>query len=193
MNHSKKTHSGNKYRDRIARYIERHFGPSGISVYTELELGKTIIGKNRKIDIFLVRKSDGEVLGIECKYQSTGGTTDEKIPYALEDLRSMWIPGVLVYAGEGWSDGIRHTLAGSREAVRCDPGVDCLRSSDTTELDHVIAAVFKLWSMVINERRQFRFQEQIELPGSRPKSLPRDAQSDFRLRSQTKLPIKKKS
>lgn len=34
-----------------------------------------------------------------------GSQGDEKIPYALQDLEAKWIPGCVVYAGEGWSQG----------------------------------------------------------------------------------------
>jgi len=91
------------YRDLIAAYIDVNFASRGVIVYTEVALGKTIIGKNRKLDVLALRKSDQRALAVECKYQAVPGTTDEKIPYALQDLEALWIPGCLVYAGEGWS------------------------------------------------------------------------------------------
>ncbi len=99
-----------EYRDLIAAYIEVNFASRGLVVYTEVPLGKTIIGKNRQLDLLVLRESDERALGIECKYQDSQGTTDEKIPYALQDLEAMWIPGCLVYAGRGWSRGVLHTL-----------------------------------------------------------------------------------
>ena len=71
--------------------------------------------------MFVLRKSDQRALAIECKYQEVQGTTDEKIPYALQDLEALWFPGCLVYAGTGWSKGVLHTLEGSRRAVHCLP------------------------------------------------------------------------
>jgi len=108
-----------EYRDLIAAYIDANYGPRGIVVYTEVSLGKTIIGKNRQLDVLALRKADQRALGVECKYQEVQGTTDEKIPYALQDLEALWIPGCLVYAGTGWSTGVLHTLEGSRRAVHC--------------------------------------------------------------------------
>jgi hypothetical protein len=153
------------YRDLIAGYITANFAVRGVVVYTEVSLGKTIIGKNRKIDVFALRQSDQRALGIECKYQDSAGTTDEKIPYALQDLAAMWIPGCLVYAGSGWSKGVLHTLEGSRLAAACLPErPDLARTADTRELDHVLAAVFGLWDYVIPEERLFVPEAQLSLP-----------------------------
>ncbi len=148
--------TGNQYRDLIAGYIHRCYGPFGIVVYTEISLGKTIIGKDRKIDVFVVRSSDQKAIALECKYQDSQGTTDEKIPYALDDLAALWISGCLVYAGEGWSRGILHTLEASRLAARCLPTSEAaMHSAETRELDHVLAATFGLWELVLPNSRRF--------------------------------------
>ncbi len=149
--------TGNQYRDLIARYIDHVYGAHGLVVYTEVALGKTIIGKDRMIDVFVVREADQRAIAIECKYQGAQGTVDEKIPYALQDLEALWIPGLLVYAGGGWSRGVLHTLEGSRRAAYCLPDVaDLERRRDTRELDHVLAAIFGLWNLVIPATRRFR-------------------------------------
>ena len=159
--------SGNQYRDRIAAYIHEGFASQGLVVYTEVSLGKTIIGKRRRVDVF-VRQEEGPLaLGIECKFQATSGTTDEKVPYALADLEAMWLPGCLVYAGQGWSRGVLHTLEGSRNAAFCDPPADHKTGTpNTIELDHVLASVFGLWSTVIPESRRFAPDPQLGLPGA---------------------------
>jgi hypothetical protein len=153
-----------EYRDLIAAYLDVHYGPSGLVVYTEVSLGKTIIGKNRKLDLFVLREADQRALALETKYQEVPGTTDEKIPYALQDLEALWIPGCLVYAGPGWSKGVLHTLEGSRRAVHCLPrSSDFARTSATRELDHVVAAVFGLWDRVIPRERLFSQSPQLTL------------------------------
>jgi hypothetical protein len=160
------------YRDLIASYIETNFGSQGLVVYTEVSLGKTIIGKNRKLDILILRKADQRSLALECKYQRVSGTTDEKIPYALQDLDAMWVPGCLVYGGDGWSSGVLHTLEGSRLAVFCLPHApDLARTPATLELDHVLAAVFGLWDFVVPEGRLFAKRPQLSLPLKGPKKV----------------------
>jgi hypothetical protein len=158
------------YRDLIAAYVEAHFARRGLVLYTEVSLGKTIIGKNRKLDILVLRRTDQRALGLECKYQDSLGTTDEKIPYALQDLEAMWIPGCLVYAGKGWSKGVLHTLEGSRLGVHCVPErPDLARSIATRELDHVLAAVFGLWDYVVPEERLFGRERQLSFALRGPK------------------------
>lgn len=156
--------SGNEYRDRIASYVHRNYAPFGLVVYTEVELGKTIIGKQRRLDVFILEPERSLALGLECKFQDKSGTTDEKIPYALADLAAMWIPGCLVYAGKGWSRGVLHTLEGSRNAVCCDPVDPFDRTPGTIELDHVLAAVFGMWERVIPQARRFAVNPQLLLP-----------------------------
>ena len=148
--------TGNEYRDLIAEYTVRNFGGAGLDVYTEVALGKTIIGKDRKLDIFIVQRDSQKALAVECKFQDVQGTTDEKIPYALLDLEAVRVPGCLAYAGSGWSRGILHTLEASHLAAYCLPERgDFARSRATSQFDHVVAATFGLWSTVIPARRRF--------------------------------------
>ena len=169
------------YRDLIASYINANFSSRGIVLYTEVSLGKTIIGKNRRLDLLALRKSDQRALALECKFQEISGTTDEKIPYALLDLEAMWIPGCLVYAGKGWSKGVLHTLEGSRRAVYCLPErPDLERTNATREIDHVLAAVFGLWEHVIPEARRFGHEPQLSLPLKGPRKA--EARHDVRLK-----------
>ena len=104
--------SGKEYADLVASYILKNFGGRGLTVYREVSMGKTIIGKNRHVDILVLREATATVLAIECKYQDTFGTVDEKIPYAIQDMQAMGLPVCLAYAGSGFSDGILHMLAG---------------------------------------------------------------------------------
>ena len=102
--------TGNDFRDLVAAYIHHQYASLGLVVYREVNLGKTIIAKDRQIDVFVVRPDDQRAIAIECKYQDVQGTADEKIPYALDDLAALWMPGCLVYAGRGWSKGVLHQL-----------------------------------------------------------------------------------
>lgn len=147
--------TGNVYRDLIAAYLLTNFGDHDLVVYTEVLLGKTIIGKDRRIDVFAVHRPSRRALAIECKFQGSQGTTEEKIPYALGDLEAMRVPGCLAYAGDGWSRGILHTLEASPLAAYCKPTLDHAPGEHTRELDHIVAATFGLWEIVIPERRRF--------------------------------------
>ncbi len=149
--------TGNQYRDLIASYIHHNYAPQGLVVYVEIALGKTVIGKDRQIDVFVTRPDDRKAFAIECKYQDSVGTVDEKIPYALEDLAALWVPGCLVYAGKGWSRGVLHSLEASRLAAYCLPDRGSFgRTKATRELDHALAAIFGLWELVLPASKRFR-------------------------------------
>lgn len=152
-----KAMSGNQYRDLIAGYIHHNYGHHGLVVYCEISLGKTVIGKDRCIDVFVVRPEDRKAIAIECKYQDSLGTVDEKIPYALQDLEALWVPGCLVYAGRGWSKGVLHSLEASKLAAYCLPDETTFTSSKVTrELDHMLAATFGFWDQVLPASRRFK-------------------------------------
>ena len=110
--------TGTEYANLVASYVSGRFGPRGLKVYREIRVGKTIIGKNRCIDIFCVSGDGREAFAIECKFQDSQGTVDEKIPYALDDLQALPMAGCVAYAGRGFSDGVLHMLAASRHASR---------------------------------------------------------------------------
>ena len=149
--------TGKEYRDLVAGYIDKNFGPAGLAVYVEVSLGKTIIGKDRRVDVFVVRTNDQRALAVECKYQDVQGTTDEKIPYALQDLAALWVPGCLAYAGHGWSRGVLHQLEGSRLAAHCMPdAADLARGKATRELDYILAATFGLWDQILPPGKRFK-------------------------------------
>ncbi|MBA2540798.1 MAG: hypothetical protein H0V17_14260, partial [Deltaproteobacteria bacterium] len=52
------TTTGHGFRDLIAAYIHHQYGDQGLVVYREVNLGKTIIAKDRQIDVFVMRPLD---------------------------------------------------------------------------------------------------------------------------------------
>jgi hypothetical protein len=142
--------TGNQYANLVAHYIVKNFGDRGVDVFRELFLGKTIIGKNRRIDILVLEKSTGTALAVECKYQDSAGTVDEKIPYTLQDMQAMGMPVCVAYAGTGFSQGILHMLAAAPCAAYCAPDPETLAMTDATrELDVALAMTFKWWDLVV--------------------------------------------
>ncbi len=153
--------TGNEYRKLIGRYLVKNYAARGLEIYEEVHLGTSIIGKQRRVDLFVVGRS-GTVLAVECKYQDSAGTVDEKIPYALTDMRAQRVPGALVYAGRGFSPGVLHLLQGSEEAAYCLPDADTLETvarkngpldAGTWQLDHLLAQTFGFWDIVVGNRK----------------------------------------
>lgn len=146
--------TGAQYADRIAHYLARRFGARGLEVYREVPVGKTIIGKNRRIDIFCLLREKQEAFAIECKYQDSAGTVDEKIPYALDDLRALPMNACMVYAGSGFSEGVLHLLRASSMAAFCLPEVNQTESTEQTrELDHLMALHFRWWDLFVANKK----------------------------------------
>lgn len=148
--------TGKDYADSIARYLRQNYGNRGIEVYREVSMGKTIIGKNRRIDILAIHTESAVALAIECKYQGSAGTTDEKIPYTLQDLEVLPLAACVAYAGTGWSDGVLHMLRGSPMAAYCLPGSDLRPGPETSDLDHIVAMTFKWWDVILRDKPPFR-------------------------------------
>lgn len=148
--------TGTQYANLIASYVVHNFGHRGITVYREVYLGKTIIGKKRRLDILIIEEHSRVAMGLECKYQETAGTADEKIPYALTDMEQLDMPVCLVYAGKGWSAGILHMMRASPLAAYCEPDEETLASSEQTrELDAALARTFKWWDLVVRGKQPF--------------------------------------
>jgi hypothetical protein len=146
--------TGAEYAGLVASYVSRRFGPRGLKVYREIRVGKSIIGKNRCIDVFCVGEHDNKAFAIECKFQESVGTVDEKIPYALDDLRALPMAGCIAYAGKGFSDGVLHMLQASPHAAYCFPLPAQIDSSaETRELDHLLSTHFGWWDVLIAGRR----------------------------------------
>jgi len=142
--------TGNQYAALVAAYIVRNFGDRGIEVYRELFLGKTIIGKNRRVDILVLQRETGTALAVECKYQDSSGTVDEKIPYTLQDMDAIGMPVCVAYAGAGFSQGILHMLAAAPRAAYCAPDPETLAPTDATrELDVALAMTFRWWDLIV--------------------------------------------
>jgi hypothetical protein len=146
--------SGADYANLVAAYLSKRFGSRGLKVYREIRVGKSIIGKNRCIDVFCVREADSRAFAIECKFQDSPGTVDEKIPYALDDLAALPMAGCIAYAGKGFSEGVLHMLGAAPRAAYCLPADGQTESTnETRELDHMLATHFGWWDVLVGNRK----------------------------------------
>jgi hypothetical protein len=92
----------------------------GLEVKKGFKVGRRIWGAERYIDVILIHQQTRKTLGIECKYQATTGSAEEKIPSAIDDIKAWPIPGLVVFAGEGFSKNIRHFLISTGKAIEFD-------------------------------------------------------------------------
>ena len=65
--------TGTEYANLVASYLSKRFGSRTLKFYREIRVGKTIIGKNRRIDIFCVAEDSQKAFAIECKFQDSQG------------------------------------------------------------------------------------------------------------------------
>ncbi|MBI5159888.1 MAG: hypothetical protein HY996_00465 [Micrococcales bacterium] len=89
----------------------------GLDVRQQVRVGRRLWGAERKIDVILTHRDSRRSLGLECKYQGTTGTAEEKIPATIADIAAWPIPGLVVFAGTGFSPNMRQYLIASGKAV----------------------------------------------------------------------------
>jgi len=88
----------------------------GLEVRQQVKVGRRVWGAERKIDLIL-RDASGRRLGIECKYQGSSGTAEEKIPAVIKDIEAWPIDGLVVFHGAGFSENMKAFLLSTGKAV----------------------------------------------------------------------------
>ena len=109
----KAVHSGNDLRDevvRVARELDLH-------VRTEVRVARRLWGAVRLIDVIVSDRASRRSLGIECKFQGSSGSAEEKIPATVQDITAWPIPGIVVFEGDGFSKNMRAFLYSTGKAV----------------------------------------------------------------------------
>jgi hypothetical protein len=109
----KAVQSGNELRDevvRVARALD-------LDVRTEVKVARRLWGAVRQIDVIVSDRASRRSLGIECKFQGSSGSAEEKIPATVQDIAAWPIPGIVVFEGEGFSKNMRAFLYSTGKAV----------------------------------------------------------------------------
>lgn len=92
----------------------------GLAVKTQVTVGKRIWGAVRQIDVVLTDPTTRQSIGLECKYQGSGGSAEEKIPTTIKDIGAWPIKGLVVFHGEGFSSNMRAYLFSTGLAVELE-------------------------------------------------------------------------
>jgi hypothetical protein len=92
----------------------------GLIAREQFKCGRRIWGAERYIDVVLTHVESRRRLGIECKYQGTAGSAEEKIPAIIQDISAWPIPGLVVFSGAGFSSNIKSFLIASGRAVELE-------------------------------------------------------------------------
>ena len=91
-----------------------------LQVRRQVKVGRRIWGAERHIDVVLTELDLRRSLGIECKWQGTRGTAEEKIPATIEDIDAWPIEGIVCFAGPGFTTNMRSFLIASGKAVELE-------------------------------------------------------------------------
>ena len=113
--------------DDLKRAVAQVGQALGLEADTEVKVGRRIWGARRSIDVVLTHPETRLRLGVECKYQSRGGSAEEKIPATIDDIRAWPIRGIVVIDGDGFSENMRGYLLSTGMAVEFDDLEDWLR------------------------------------------------------------------
>jgi len=89
----------------------------GLEAMEQVRVARRIWGSERYIDVVLVQPQTRKTLGLECKFQAVRGTAEEKIPATIKDIEAWPIPGLVVFAGEGFTGNMRSFLISTGKAV----------------------------------------------------------------------------
>ena len=92
----------------------------GLAAREQFKCGRRIWGAERYIDVVLTHPESRRRLGIECKYQGTAGSAEEKIPAIIQDIAAWPIPGLVVFSGMGFISNIKSFLIASGRAVELE-------------------------------------------------------------------------
>ena len=110
---AKAVENGNQLRDAVVIVGEE----LGLDADIEVAVGRRIWGAKRRIDVVLKDPITRVSLGLECKYQGSKGSAEEKIPATIEDIKAWPIRGMVVYSGEGFSSNMQSYLLSTGMAV----------------------------------------------------------------------------
>ena len=106
--------------DDLTRAVAQLGQELGLEALCEVRVARRIWGAERYIDIILIHPHTRKTLGVECKFQAVRGTAEEKIPATIKDIDAWPIPGLVVFAGEGFTENMRSFLISTGKAVAFD-------------------------------------------------------------------------
>src|SRR5258708_39509404 len=106
--------------DELVKAVAGLAATLGLDSKQQVRVARRIWGAVRHIDIVLTHPQTRKTLGIECKFQSVAGTAEEKIPAVIHDIAAWPIPGLVVFAGEGFTENMKLFLIASGKAVELD-------------------------------------------------------------------------
>ena len=103
--------------DELVKRVSELGRSLGLESREQVRVARRIWGAIRKIDVVLIHPQTRKTLGVECKYQGVLGTAEEKIPSTIKDIDAWPIPGLVVFAGAGFTENMKSYLISTGKAV----------------------------------------------------------------------------
>ena len=128
----------------LERAVVRVGEALGLEAETQVTLGQRIWGRRRQIDVLLTRPDTGVMLGVECKFQRTAGSTEEKTLATITDIDAWPIRGIVVMHGDGFSPDFKAFTRSSGKMVEFDELPAWLRFYFGLPRERAIEAEMKL-------------------------------------------------
>ena len=78
----------------------------------QFEVGKDIYGKKRRVDIIIYHPDlYPNCLAIQCKWQSSRGSVEEKYPFEVLNIEQSAYDTIIILDGGGYSPGAKEWLS----------------------------------------------------------------------------------
>jgi hypothetical protein len=103
--------------DELVKAVAQLARDLGLESRQQVRVARRIWGAIRHIDVVVTHPQTRKTLGIECKFQGVTGTAEEKIPSVIRDIDAWPIPGLVVFAGDGFTENMRLFLISTGKAV----------------------------------------------------------------------------
>jgi hypothetical protein len=103
--------------DELVKAVAQLARDLGLESRQQVRVARRIWGAIRHIDVVVTHPQTRKTLGIECKFQCVTGTAEEKIPSVIRDIDAWPIPGLVVFAGDGFTENMRLFLISTGKAV----------------------------------------------------------------------------
>jgi len=101
----------------LAKRVRKLAEKLGLQAHEQYKVGRRLWGSGRRIDLILKGGPNSKTLGIECKFQKSSGTVEEKIPTTIRDIEAWPIDGIVVFDGAGFTENMTSFLLSTGKAV----------------------------------------------------------------------------
>ncbi len=110
--------------DHKAQAFDNRKALGGKQYVKQIPCGNTIYETTRRCDFLVINKEKfPEDLIVECKWQQSAGSVDEKYPFLFFNIMKTGVPTIVLLDGDGYKPAAKRWLTGQAEVNRALIGV----------------------------------------------------------------------